>query len=75
MTPANNETVPLGLTEVVLIDLGIANQSENSLSSNNLQKIKDGYKVYNKYCNFNFIKSLFYLSILSFNFITKKKWI
>ena len=55
--------------------LTIWNKSENSLSSNNLQKFKDGYKVYNKYCNFNFIKSLFYLSILSFNFITKKKWI
>ncbi len=56
-------------------NLTIWNKSENSLSSNSLQKIKDGFKVYNRYCNFNFIKSLFYLLILSFNFITKKKWI
>ena len=44
---------------------------DNSLSSNTLQKIKDGFKVYNKYMNFNLIKSLFYLLSLSLNFLTK----
>jgi len=46
--------------------------TENSLSSNFSQKIKDSYKVYNVYCKFNFIKSLFYVFILSFNALLKK---
>ena len=46
-------------------------KSENSLSSSSLQKIKDGYKVYNYYLNYNFIKSSFYLFILTLNYFKK----
>ena len=46
-------------------------KSENSLSSSSLQKIKDGYKVYNYYLNYNFIKSFYYLFILTFNYFKK----
>lgn len=44
---------------------------DNSLSSDTIQKLFDGYRVYNKYLKFNFCKSLFYLLILSVNFIKK----
>ena len=44
----------------------------NSLSSNIFQKISDGFKVYNYYMKFNYIKSLIYLIILSINFLKKK---
>ena len=40
-------------------------KSENSLSSSSLQKIQDGYKVYNHYLGYNFIKSLYYLLVLT----------
>ncbi len=43
----------------------------NSLSSNSFQKLIDGFKVYNRYMKFNFIKSLYLLIILSINFIKK----
>ena len=46
---------------------------ENSLSSNVFQKIKDGFKVYNHHMNFNFMKSVFFLYFLSFNYLKKKK--
>ncbi len=46
-------------------------KSENSLSSSSLQKIKDGFKVYNHYLNFNLIKSSFYLFILTLNYFKK----
>ena len=46
--------------------------SENSLSSNFVQKLFDGFRVYNTYLNFNFIKSLYYLFILSINSIKRK---
>lgn len=46
--------------------------SENSLSSNFLQKLFDGFTVYNTYLNFNLIKSLYYLFILSINSIKRK---
>ncbi len=45
---------------------------DNSLSSNNLQKIFDAYKVYNKYMNYNKIFSLICLLRLSFNYFLKK---
>ena len=35
------------------------------------QKIKDAFKLYSKYEKFNIIKSLFFVLILSMNFITK----
>ena len=46
--------------------------SENSLSSNLVQKLFDGFKVYNVYLNFNFLKSLYYLCSLSLNSIKRK---
>ena len=46
-------------------------KSKNSLSDNILQKILDGFKVYNKYMGFNFVKSIYYLLCLSFNYLKK----
>ena len=46
-------------------------KSENSLSSSSIQKIKDGFKVYNYYLNYNFFKSFYYLLILSLNYLKK----
>ena len=46
-------------------------KTENSLSSNIFQKLIDGFIVYNKYMGFNFIKSFYYLIILSLNFLIK----
>jgi len=46
-------------------------KSENSLSSSSLQKIQDGYKVYNHYLGYNFIKSSYYLLVLTFNYFKK----
>ena len=45
--------------------------TKNSLSSSVVQKIRDGYFVYNKFMKFNFLKSLFYLFLLSFNSLFK----
>ena len=45
---------------------------DESLSSYTVQKLIDGFRVYNKYMGFNFIKSFFYLCILSFNYLKKK---
>jgi teichuronic acid biosynthesis glycosyltransferase TuaG len=42
-----------------------------SLSSSVIQKLKDGFSVYNKYMKFNYLKSLFYLLILSLNSLKK----
>ncbi len=44
-----------------------------SLSSNTIQKLLDGFRVYNRYMKFNYIKSLYYLLILSLNFLKKDK--
>ena len=52
-------------------DLSEWNKVKNSLSSSSIQKIKDGYKVYYHYMNFNFFKSLYYLLILSLNSLKK----
>ena len=46
--------------------------THDSLSSNKIQKISDGYKVYRKYLKFNPIKSFFFLTLLSLNFLKKK---
>ena len=48
------------------------NYSENSLSSNFVQKLCDGYKAYNIHLNFNFLKSLYFLCLLSINSIKRK---
>ena len=47
-------------------------KSNSSLSSSTIQKLMDGFKVYNKYMNFNLLKSLYYLICLSLNYIIKK---
>jgi len=44
---------------------------DNSLSTSVIQKLLDAYKVYNKYMNFNIIKSLYYVLCLSINFLKK----
>ena len=49
------------------------NYDDKSLSSNNFQKIKDAYKVFNHFENFSIIKSIYHLIILSFNSLKRKK--
>ena len=44
----------------------------NALSSNNFQKIIDGFRVYNTHMKFNYFKSFVYLIRLSINSILKK---
>ena len=44
---------------------------DESLSSSKIQKLFDGYLVYRRYMNFNLLKSLIYLVILSFNYFLK----
>jgi len=46
-------------------------KTQNSLSSNLLQKIIDGFRVYYVYMGYNFLKSVYSLIILSFNFLKK----
>ena len=48
-------------------NLSIWRKLDNSLSSSIIQKVKDGYLVYNKFMKFNFLKSLFFLFLLSLN--------
>ena len=45
---------------------------DNSLSSNFLQKMNDGYKVYRIYLKKNIAESLFRLIVLSLNFLNKR---
>ncbi len=45
---------------------------KNSLSSSTIQKLKDGFKVYNFYMEYNFIKSFYLLLCLSLNYLRKK---
>ena len=52
-------------------DLMYWRKLDNSLSSSIFQKLRDGYSVYNKFMKFNFIKSLFYLFLLSLNSLLK----
>lgn len=46
-------------------------KNKNSLSSSTFQKLIDGYKVYRLYLGYSPLKSLFYLVVLSINFILK----
>ena len=46
-------------------------KTKNSLSSSTIQKLIDGFRVYNIYMKFNFVKSIFFLIILSLNFLKK----
>ena len=52
-------------------NLALWTKSKYSLSSSTPQKLIDGYKVYNKYMKFNFVKSIYYLICLSINFLKK----
>jgi len=47
------------------------NKVENSLSSNSIQKLIDGFRVYKNHLKFNFFKSIYYLVLLSINFLKK----
>ena len=52
-------------------NLALWTKSKYSLSSSTPQKLIDGFKVYNKYMKFNFVKSIYYLVCLSINFLKK----
>ena len=45
---------------------------DNSLSSSIFQRIKDAFYVYNNFLKFSFIKSIYYISIMSLNNIKKR---
>tara|TARA_B100000579_G_C22741628_1_gene809406 strand:- start:268 stop:981 length:714 start_codon:yes stop_codon:yes gene_type:complete len=47
------------------------NKTKNSLSSNILQKVMDGYKVYRLHLRLNIFRSIFYLLRLSLNSLKK----
>ena len=55
------------------LDLPLTNwrSLEDSLSSSTFQKLKDGYGVYRFYLNYGYMKSLYYLFLLSLNFLIK----
>jgi len=55
------------------LDKNLSNwrKSKNSLSSSSIQKILDGYRVYNSYMKFNMFKSVYYLLCLSLNYLKK----
>ena len=44
---------------------------DTSLSSSTIQKLKDGYKVYNHFMKFNLFKSTYYVLCLCVNFLKK----
>tara|TARA_B100001175_G_C19512842_1_gene645069 strand:- start:5007 stop:5750 length:744 start_codon:yes stop_codon:yes gene_type:complete len=44
----------------------------SSLSSSTVQKLIDGYRVYNSFMKFNFLKSIYLLICLSLNFLKKR---
>jgi len=46
-------------------------KSKNSLSSNYIKKLINGYYVYRQYMKYNFLKSLYSLLILSINYLKK----
>jgi len=56
------------------IDQGLCSwrKTKKSLSTNVFQKLFDGFLVYNKYMKFNLLKSLYYLAILSINYLKKR---
>ena len=45
---------------------------DNSLSSSVFQRVHDAFYVYNTYLNFNFIKSIYYIFLMSLNFFRKR---
>ena len=47
-------------------------RTKNSLSSSIIQKLLDGFRVYNKYMDYNFVISVYYLICLSVKLYNKK---
>ena len=47
-------------------------KSNNSLSSDRIQKIFDAFRLYNKYENFNFFSSIYLTLRLSIYYLFKK---
>jgi teichuronic acid biosynthesis glycosyltransferase TuaG len=47
-------------------------KTDNSLSSSFTQKIKDAFYIYNIFLKFNFIKSIYYIFVLSLNYLKKR---
>jgi len=47
-------------------------QTNNSLSSSIIQKLKDAFLVYSHHLKFSFLKSLILVFLLSVNSLTKK---
>ncbi len=64
---AKSGIVPTNLNEI-LVEW---NNVSDSLSSNIFQKIKDGYRVYRNFQNFNFLVSIYFLIVLSINSLKK----
>ena len=52
-------------------NLTLWRKESNSLSSSTIQKLFDGFRVYNSYMKFNVFKSLYYLLCLSLNYLKK----
>tara|TARA_B100000989_G_scaffold51326_1_gene34131 strand:- start:1563 stop:2309 length:747 start_codon:yes stop_codon:yes gene_type:complete len=48
-------------------------RTNNSLSSSFFQKMSDGFLVYYRYMKFNSFKSLYYLMVLSLNYLLKNR--
>ena len=46
-------------------------KNKQSLSSNTFQKILDGFRVYNIYMKFGYLRSFYYLIILSMSYLRK----
>jgi len=55
----------------IQINLTYWRKLDNSLSSSKIQKLLDGFRVYNHFMKFNILKSLYYLLCLSINFLKK----
>ena len=52
-------------------NLTLWKKTKNSLSTSIIQKMLDGFMVYNKHMKFNYFKSFYYLVLLSFNYLKK----
>ena len=47
-------------------------KSSNSLSSSTIQKLIDGFRVYKNYLHYGYLKSFYFLMVLSANYMLKK---
>jgi len=57
------------IIKILAIDQNLLSwrRTKNSLSSSIIQKLLDGFRVYNKYMDYNFVISVYYLICLSVN--------